>query len=193
MRERARERHRHHLDHLVGLVALRHRLEVEGGEEVDHLVGEARRGPGSSPSGSRRPARRPASSSSSRARAHARARRRRACRPAPPRSCRRPRGGYWRISSTYVVALEGHHRGGARVAHDVELDAPARSGSSTSLDLDHDRAAAVQRRASRRALRLRARAPGEPGKGHSRRSGQPSHCGRRASQQTRPWWITRCE
>ena len=42
--ERARERHLDHLDHLVGLVAHRHRLEVEGGEEVDHLVGEARRG-----------------------------------------------------------------------------------------------------------------------------------------------------
>ena len=44
-RERVVERHAHQLDHLIDLAPMRHRLEIEGGEEVDALVGEAGRGP----------------------------------------------------------------------------------------------------------------------------------------------------
>jgi len=43
--ERLGKRNSHRLDHLVGLGPARHGLEVEGGEEEDALVGEARRGP----------------------------------------------------------------------------------------------------------------------------------------------------
>ena len=41
VREGFLEAHRNQLDHFVGLMPGRHGLEVVGGEEVDHLVGEA--------------------------------------------------------------------------------------------------------------------------------------------------------
>ena len=59
------------------------------------------------------------------ARAAPRAGRRRACRPAPPRSCRPPRGGTGGSGARRRGAVERDDRRRARVAHDVELDAVA--------------------------------------------------------------------
>ena len=85
----------------------------------------------------------------------------------------------------FVVAREGHDRRGAGVVDDVELGhVPVRERDALAGDLDAE--AATRRVVSPAHRRLRER-----GQGQSRLRGQASQRGLRASQHTRPWWMTR--
>ena len=208
--ESATERHPHDLDHLVRFQALRDGLELEGREEVDALIGEARCGPDLAEAlDSSRALARLLFQLSGRAQRGILA------------SIELAGGDFENRSAGRMAELmdqqhvlrahEGHDGGGAGMAHDIEGDAaPVREQDLVGVDLDgspavsrrasHERALARVRLEARRAgvrrfagRRVAVRARALSGHGHSGRSGQVSHWGRRAMQQTRPWWITRWE
>ena len=160
------EGHLHHLDHLVRVVA-RGDLGSRSKAAKRWITSSVKPGVVQiEPSGSRRPARRPASSSSSRA---AQTSGRLAVELARRHLPDRAAGGVAELADQQHVALarEGHHRRRARVPHDVERDALA----VRQLDLVLD---AIERRRSGRGEATRASRAAAPsascggaGHGHS--------------------------